>query len=64
MKLLEKVKDLYLQATTDHTHYYTASVLEEVIEFLESSKNPQAHCFSCYEKNRKVIEAIAILEKV
>jgi hypothetical protein len=34
MTLLEQVVDLHKQAETDHSHYYTASVLTEVIAVL------------------------------
>jgi hypothetical protein len=63
MNLLEKVKDLHKQSTTDKSHYYTRSVLEEVIEFLETEKLHRT-CFGCLTKNKKVQEAINLLEQV
>ena len=35
MNLLEKLKDLLVQAETEHSHAYTASVLRETIKFIE-----------------------------
>ena len=32
--LIEKLKDLHKQATTENSHYYTASLLEETIIYL------------------------------
>ena len=63
MNLLEKVQDLHKQSMTDRTHYYTRNVLEEVIEFLEAEK-PHRTCFGCLTKNKKVQEAIALLETI
>ena len=34
--LIHKLKDLHKQATTENSHYYTASLLAETILFLET----------------------------
>ena len=34
--LVKRTKDLYKQATTEKTHYYTASILKEWLLFAES----------------------------
>lgn len=41
MNLLEKLEDLYKQATTEHSHNYTASVLAETIAYLKEDKQRQ-----------------------
>lgn len=35
--LITKLKDLEIQAKTEHSHYYTASVLRETITELEAA---------------------------
>lgn len=35
MNILESLKDLELQAKTEHSHYYTASVLRDAIILIE-----------------------------
>jgi hypothetical protein len=37
-KLIEKLKDLKNQADTERSHFYTASLLQETIEYLETLK--------------------------
>ena len=39
MNLLEKLHDLLKQATTDKSHYYTAAVLKEAIEYVEMNES-------------------------
>jgi hypothetical protein len=39
MNLLEKLYDLLKQATTEHTHYYTASVIKEAIKYIEINES-------------------------
>lgn len=39
MTLLEKLEDLLVQATTEHSHNYTASVLQETITYLKEEKH-------------------------
>lgn len=39
--LIAKLEDLHKQATTERSHYYTASVLRETIDYLKSSRRPK-----------------------
>lgn len=41
MTLLEKVEDLLKQATTDKSHFYTASVLKDVARYIRDNEQEQ-----------------------
>ena len=62
MNLLEKLNDLLEQAITDKSHYYTASVIKEAIEYI--SKNESNNGMSSMQTIQIKEHVGAILEEL
>lgn len=58
MNLIEKLEDLLVQATTEKSHHYTASVLQETIAYLKAIERDKITGLKEYE----VKEAVSAIE--
>ena len=60
MNLLEKLNDLLEQATTDKSHYYTASVIKEAIEYISINESNNGMSSMQTIQIKEHIEAILV----